>query len=160
MINKSLDNSFYTQRMWGIVAKYNKERGYGFIRSKVDGRSYFVHVSQIQDRILDVGYLVEFGVGFNRRTEKEEAKNVIVVEDPAHKNMRKEYVGKGEKKPTEDNKAANRVPQCSECKFMKMYDYRYKNYYCDHEKRHDDMGKLGVGHPPETSPAWCPLRDK
>ena len=54
----------------------------------------------------------------------------------------------------------NRVPHCSECEFMKMYDYTYKNYYCDHEDRIDDMGKLGVDHPPKTSPVWCPLREK
>lgn len=24
---------------------------------------------------------------------------------------------------------------CSECEFMKMYDYGSKNYYCDHEGR-------------------------
>ena len=68
------------ERMWGVVTKYNKERGFGFIKSKVDGQSYFVHVSQIQDRILERGDLVEFGVGINRKTDKEEAKNVIVIE--------------------------------------------------------------------------------
>ena len=52
----------------------------------------------------------------------------------------------------------NKVPHCSECEFMKMYDYTYKNYYCDHEDRIDDMGKLSVDHPPKTSPVWCPLR--
>ncbi len=158
-MKKSINN-FTGQRMWGIVTKYDKERGFGFIRSKVDGRSYFVHVSQVQDRILDAGYLVEFGVGINRKTEKEEAKNIIVIEAPAHKSMRRTYGQKRVKKPAEDNKTANRVPQCNECKFMKMYDYRYKNYYCDHEKRYDDLGRLGVGYPPKTSPAWCPLREK
>lgn len=146
--------------MWGIVTKYNKERGFGFIRSKVDGRSYFVHVSQIQDRILDVGYLVEFGVGINRRTEKEEARNVIVVEAPAHKSMRKGYREKGDKASMGNNKNTYKVPQCSGCEFMKMYDYAYKNYYCDHEDRIDDMGRLGSGHLPKTSPVWCPLREK
>lgn len=53
----------------------------------------------------------------------------------------------------------NRVTHCAECKFMRMYDYTYKNYYCDHEARTDDMGKLSVDHPPKTSPVWCPLRD-
>lgn len=54
----------------------------------------------------------------------------------------------------------NRVPRCSECEFMRMYDITYKNYYCDHEDRIDDMGKLGVDYPPKTSPKWCPLRGK
>ena len=39
-----------------------------------------------------------------------------------------------------------------------MYDYGNKIYYCNHEDRTDDIGKVGVEHPPETSPEWCPLR--
>lgn len=53
----------------------------------------------------------------------------------------------------------NKVPHCAECEFMKMYDISYKNYYCDNEDRTNDMGKLGVDHPPKTSPKWCPLRE-
>lgn len=49
---------------------------------------------------------------------------------------------------------------CRECGFTKMYDYGNKIYYCDHEDRSDDMGKIGVEHLPETSPVWCPLRKK
>ena len=52
----------------------------------------------------------------------------------------------------------DRVKHCSDCEFMKMYDYVYRNYYCDHEDRTDDMRKLGVDHPPKTSPKWCPKR--
>ena len=159
-MSKYMDDCLSRDRMWGIVTKYNKERGYGFIRSKVDGRSYFVHVSQIGDGTLERGYLVEFGVRINKRTEKEEAENVIVVEAPAHKSMRKKKGSKGVKISMENNKNTYRVPHCSECEFMKMYDYVYKNYYCDHDNRIDDMGKLGVDHPPKTSPIWCPLREK
>lgn len=54
----------------------------------------------------------------------------------------------------------NKVPHCSECEFMKMYNYTYKNFYCDNEDRIDDMGKLSVDYPPKTSPVWCPLRAK
>jgi len=43
---------------------------------------------------------------------------------------------------------------------MRMYNYGNKIYYCDHVDRIDDMGKLGVDHPPKTSPVWCPLRCK
>ncbi len=88
-------------------------------------------------------------------------------------NMRKERIAfdsihrqKGEKrsvkgvKPVEEHKNAYRAPHCSECEFMKMYDYKYKKYYCDHEKRIDDMGSLGENHPPKISPAWCPLKEK
>lgn len=76
-------------RMWGVVIRYDKERGFGFIKSRVDGQSYFVHVSQIQDGILEHGYLVEFGVGINKKTGKEQAENVIVIEAPTHRSGRK-----------------------------------------------------------------------
>lgn len=76
-------------RMWGVVSKYDKERGFGFIKSRVDGQSYFVHVSQIQDGIWEHGYLVEFGVGINKKTGKEQAENVIVIEAPTHRSGRK-----------------------------------------------------------------------
>ena len=49
---------------------------------------------------------------------------------------------------------------CAECELMKKYDYGNGIYYCDHEERVDDMGKLGADYPPKTSPEWCPLRDK
>lgn len=93
-----VNNHVNHERMWGVVTKYNKERGFGFIKSKVDGQSYFVHVSQIQDRTLERGYLVEFGVGISRKTDKEEAKNVIVIEAPAHKSIRKTDNFRGEKR--------------------------------------------------------------
>ncbi|MDE7331849.1 MAG: hypothetical protein K2O16_06340 [Lachnospiraceae bacterium] len=54
----------------------------------------------------------------------------------------------------------NKVQNCAECNFMKVYDYSKKIYYCDHEDRNDDMGKLGVGGVPERSPKWCPVRNK
>lgn len=57
-------------------------------------------------------------------------------------------------------KLNNKVQNCTECNFMKMYDYGNKNYYCDHEDRIDDMGKLSVGELPKESPKWCPLRNK
>lgn len=49
---------------------------------------------------------------------------------------------------------------CNGCQFMKKYEYDKEMYYCDHTDRIDDMGKLGVDHPPKTSPKWCPLREK
>ena len=47
---------------------------------------------------------------------------------------------------------------CSECEFMKMYDYGNRIYYCDHEDRTDEMGKLGVGDISRVCPEWCSLR--
>lgn len=49
---------------------------------------------------------------------------------------------------------------CCECDCMKIYEHGSKIYYCDHDNRTDDMGKLSVDHPPKTSPEWCPLRKK
>lgn len=54
--------------------------------------------------------------------------------------------------------AGNRVPNCAECEFMKMYDYGNRIYYCDHEDRTDDMGKLDVGELSDGNPVWCPLK--
>lgn len=54
----------------------------------------------------------------------------------------------------------NKEKNCIECEFMKMYDYGNKIYYCDHEGRTDDMGKLGVEISTNVSPEWCPLRVK
>lgn len=54
----------------------------------------------------------------------------------------------------------NRTQNCAGCEFMKMYDYGKKIYYCDHEGRIDDMGKLSAESLPWTSPVWCPLREK
>ena len=49
---------------------------------------------------------------------------------------------------------------CSECEYMKMYDYGNRIYYCDHEDRTDEMGKLCVDDVPGICPGWCPLRCK
>ncbi len=57
-------------------------------------------------------------------------------------------------------KLMNKEPNCAECKFMKMYDYSKKIYYCDHTDRIDDMGKLSVNELPKRSPEWCPLKEK
>ena len=53
-----------------------------------------------------------------------------------------------------------KVPHCSECEFMRMYDYTYKKHYCDHEDRIDDLGKLSIDNLMDASPEWCPLRDQ
>ena len=49
---------------------------------------------------------------------------------------------------------------CTECDYVKKYDYGKKIYYCDHPDRIDDMGKLGVNELPKKTPEWCPLRNK
>ncbi len=53
-----------------------------------------------------------------------------------------------------------KIINCSECEFMKMYDYGSRIYYCDHEDRADEMGKLSEGDVPGICPEWCPLKCK
>lgn len=50
--------------------------------------------------------------------------------------------------------------RCRECKFLKIYDYLHTNYYCDHENRTDDMGKLTFDHLDKESPKWCPMKGR
>lgn len=47
---------------------------------------------------------------------------------------------------------------CTECEYMKKYDYGKEIYCCDHVDRTDDMGKLSVNKLPEKSPEWCPFQ--
>lgn len=72
-------------RMWGTVTMYNAERGFGFIESKDDGKSYFVHASQIHGGVLEHRDKVEFSIGISKKTGKEQAENVMVIEEPDHK---------------------------------------------------------------------------
>lgn len=58
------------------------------------------------------------------------------------------------------NANKNKISNCDKCEFLRMYDYGCRIYYCDHEDRTDDMGKLSVDYLPETSPEWCPKREK
>lgn len=53
----------------------------------------------------------------------------------------------------------DRIQNCAECEYISIYDYGKRIYYCDHEDRIDDMGKIGTGGIPEMSPEWCPLRN-
>lgn len=54
----------------------------------------------------------------------------------------------------------DRTQNCAECEFVRMYNYGNKIYYCDHEDRIDDMGKLSIENLAESSPEWCPLREE
>lgn len=54
----------------------------------------------------------------------------------------------------------DRTQNCTGCEFMKEYNYGKRIYCCDHDDRTDDMGKLSVDYPPDTSPKWCPLKEK
>lgn len=38
----------------------------------------------------------------------------------------------------------NEKTSCKECEYVKCYAVSRQMYYCDHENRIDDMGKLGL----------------
>lgn len=54
----------------------------------------------------------------------------------------------------------NIEPKCIGCDFIKCVAVNRQIYYCDNERREDDMGKLEEDKLPETSPDWCPKRQK
>lgn len=66
----------------GKVAKWNSERGFGFIECD-DGRAdVFVHCSGLADRLSDhlpVGSRVSFDIARNDYTKKQQAINVTVL---------------------------------------------------------------------------------
>lgn len=51
---------------------------------------------------------------------------------------------------------SDRKQNCSKCRYLKCYAIVYQNYYCDHEDRTDDMGKLTEENLKIESPEWCP----
>lgn len=46
---------------------------------------------------------------------------------------------------------------CKKCKYLRCYAINHQTYYCDHDGRIDDIGKLSVDKEPEDAPEWCPL---
>ena len=53
----------------------------------------------------------------------------------------------------------NRVPHCSECDRCISTEYAYTSFYCCEENEKSKIyALLSVGHPPKTSPKWCPKR--
>lgn len=70
------------KRHLGNVLKWNKEKQYGFVSSINDGKSYFLHKSQIGQDVCN-GTIVEFEVWHNKdESDKVFAANVMVVEIP------------------------------------------------------------------------------
>lgn len=49
---------------------------------------------------------------------------------------------------------------CKNCNYLKCYAILYKNYYCNHEDRMDDMGKLTNDNLYMESPKWCPVKEE
>ncbi len=48
--------------------------------------------------------------------------------------------------------------RCKKYQYLKCYAVVYQNYYCNHEDRVDDMGKLTDYHLHRESSKWCPKR--
>ena len=84
-MSNMMDEYLNQDREWGVVTRFDKTKGYGYIKSKKDGASYFVHKSQCRSGCPEYGYLVEFSVGINKKTGKEQAENVIAVETPSYR---------------------------------------------------------------------------
>ncbi len=56
--------------------------------------------------------------------------------------------------------AIERNMSCDGCEFAVQCNNGDEIYYCDHEDRTDDMGKLSLENLIESSPEWCPLREE
>lgn len=61
----------------GIVKWYDKEKKYGFIRSDVGNKEYFVHSADIEEGSLEKGERVEFEIAETGRGPK--ATNVRIL---------------------------------------------------------------------------------
>jgi cold shock CspA family protein len=85
VMSSLMDEYLSQDREWGVITRFDKTKGYGFIKSKKDGASYFVHKSQCRSGCPEYGYLVEFSVGINKKTGKEQAEDVIVIETSPYK---------------------------------------------------------------------------
>ena len=69
--------------MYGVVTKYFRDRGYGFIKGE-DGNSYFIHRSMLYGEYIENGYYVSFKTFSNDKGEYN-ARDVIVIEAPERK---------------------------------------------------------------------------
>ena len=72
-------------RMMGKIYKYNKEKGFGFVRCFDDGKSYFFHAREFMDDTPENGMTIEFAVvkDFDRENnEREKCVDCLVVNYP------------------------------------------------------------------------------
>lgn len=56
--------------------------------------------------------------------------------------------------------AIERHKTCDDCEYAVQCNNGDGTYYCDHEDRIDDMGKLSLENLIESSPEWCPLGEE
>ncbi|CAF4290286.1 unnamed protein product [Rotaria socialis] len=69
---KELSDANINEQETGIVKQWNKERGFGFIRRKVNGTDLFVHVKSLKDGVqsLEIGQQIQFRIGKNEKGEE------------------------------------------------------------------------------------------
>jgi len=65
--------------MLGRVIRCIKDKGYAFIKTE-DDNTYFCHFSKVADGTLEVGYQVDFAIGFDYKNDRPYAKNVRIVD--------------------------------------------------------------------------------
>ena len=46
--------------MYGVVTKYYRDKGYGYIQDDLDGTIYFLHKKNLNDEYVEEGYRVYF----------------------------------------------------------------------------------------------------
>lgn len=70
--------------MYGVVTKYYKDKGYGYIQDDLDGTIYFLHKKNLNDEYVEEGYRVYFK-GFKTNKKKYNAAILFVIEAPERK---------------------------------------------------------------------------
>jgi cold shock protein len=65
--------------MRGEIKFFDDKRGFGFIKIAGEQKDLFVHISAIENGPPFTGDMVEFDMGNNKRTGKQEAHNVKLV---------------------------------------------------------------------------------
>lgn len=82
----------YEQRpkMMGKVTKYNKEKGFGFVRCFEDGESYYINQRFVGEELYLVpGSIIEFEIWNSKEDEdKKFAAKILVVEVPEERHNR------------------------------------------------------------------------
>jgi CspA family cold shock protein len=66
----------------GIIKKWNRERGFGFVRPDAGIEDVFVHVKQIAVPVdeLSVGQRISFDIGTDPRSGKTRAVDVRLID--------------------------------------------------------------------------------
>ena len=65
--------------MRGEIKFWDDKRGFGFIKIPAEQRDVFVHITAVENGPPFMGDMVEFEIGNNKRTGKQEAHSVRLV---------------------------------------------------------------------------------